>query len=172
MTVGKHTYGHEQIVLIQAAYADLIIGNFCSIGNNLTVYLGSDHRVDWISTFPFGHSAKQVFTSYDGHGHPRTRGNVVIENDVWTGLNASIMSGVHVGDGAVIAANAHVVKNVEPYTVVGGNPAHVIRKRFNDEIIAKLLYLQWWNLPDWQINEIAPLLCSSDFDKLFAKFNL
>jgi chloramphenicol O-acetyltransferase type B len=82
------------------------------------------------------------------------------------------MSGVTIGNGAVIANNAHVVKSVEPYTIVGGNPAKPIRKRFTDEEIAKLLKLKWWNMTDEEINEITPLLCSQNFGALFAKFNL
>jgi hypothetical protein len=77
------------------------------------------------------------------------------------------MSGITIGDGSVIAANSHVVKNVEPYSVVGGNPAKLIRKRFSDDIIDKLLDLKWWNLDDNIINEISPLLCSGDYENLF-----
>lgn len=172
MIVGRHTYGADGIHLIQSAYAELTIGAFCSIGNGLTVHLGSGHRVDWITTFPFGHAAKGTFTSFSGDGHPKVKGSVRIGNDVWTGLNATIMSGVIVGDGAVIAANAHVVKNVEPYSIVGGNPAKPIRKRFSDADIAKLLRLKWWDMSDVVINEIAPLLCSNDLTALFNRFGI
>lgn len=169
--VGKYTYGHELIREDQPNYADLIIGAFCSIGGGLTVF-STDHRLDWATTYPFGHVFQTTFSSFDGKGHPRTRGNVVIGNDVWIGNNATIMAGVHVGDGAVIAANAHVVKNVEPYAVVGGNPARLIRKRFSDSDISRLLKLQWWNMEDSVINEIAPLLCSSNLESLFTKFGI
>lgn len=171
MTVGKYTYGHDLIKQDQPKYGDLIIGAFCSIGAGLRV-LCCGHRVDWTTTYPFGHVFQSVFSSFDGRGHPSTKGSVVIGNDVWIGNDATIMSGVHVGDGAVIAANAHVVKDVEPYAVVGGNPARTIRKRFSDQDIARLLRLGWWNMSDNVINEIAPLLCSTDLEALFRRFNI
>ena len=77
------------------------------------------------------------------------------------------MSGVTIGDGAVIANNSHVVKNVEPYSLVGGNPAKFIKYRFSEDIIKKMLLLKWWDLPDEKINELSPLLCSNKFDELF-----
>jgi virginiamycin A acetyltransferase len=80
---------------------------------------------------------------FDGYGHPGTKGNVIIGNDVWIGSNVTIMSGVTIGDGAVIANNSHVVKNVEPYTLVGGNPAKLIKYRFSKEQIEKLLKIKW-----------------------------
>jgi serine acetyltransferase len=82
------------------------------------------------------------------------------------------MSGVKIGDGAVIASNSHIVKNVDPYTVVGGNPGELIKKRFSDEDIERLLKLKWWDMEDDIINEISPLLCSSNLEELFKMFNV
>lgn len=82
------------------------------------------------------------------------------------------MSGIKIGNGAVVANNSHVVKNVDDYCIVGGNPAKLIKKRFSDEEIKKLLKLEWWKLDDKIINEISPLLCSSNLDGLFKHFNI
>jgi acetyltransferase-like isoleucine patch superfamily enzyme len=93
--------------------AKLTVGNFCSIGNSVNIYLGGNHRTDWVTTYPFGHILQEKFDAFNGKGHPATKGDVVIGNDVWIGDNVTIMSGVTIGDGAVIANNSHVVKNVE-----------------------------------------------------------
>ena len=136
----------------------LRIGAFCSIASGVTVALGGNHRTDWITTFPFGH----VFVAELGGagivGHPRSRGDVVIGNDVWIGTNATILSGVTIGDGAVIAANATVVKDIGPYEIWGGNPATLIRKRFADEVVRALLALKWWDMPVDKLREAAPML--------------
>ena len=102
---------------------------------------------DHITTFPFGHIYKDVLGGDCITGHPSTNGDVVIGDDVWVAEGVTIMSGVSVGSGAILAANATVVNNVMPYEIVGGNPAKVIKKRFEAEIIDLLLKLQWWNLP-------------------------
>lgn len=172
MVVGKYTYGSEFIDLIKSPYTNynLYIGKFCSIGQGVTVYIGGDHRHDWITTYPFGHVNQNTFTKFNGDGHVKFKGDVVIGNDVWIGLNATIMRGVTIGDGAVIAANSHVVKDVAPYSIVGGNPANHIKYRFTEDKIQKLLNIKWWDLSDNEINELTPLLCSSDIDGLINKF--
>lgn len=93
-------------------------------------------------------------------GHPSTGGNVNIGNDVWIGHGVTLISGVSIGNGAVIAANSNVVKDVGDYEVVGGNPAQRIKSRFNENIIAKLIELKWWDLDCDQIKDITPFLCS------------
>lgn len=174
MKVGKYTYGTNNIKTFWEGNpphcASLNIGSFCSIADRIKIYLGGDHRIDRITTYPFGHIHNDIFNGFNGSGHPKTNGDVNIGNDVWIGADVTIMSGVTIGDGSVIAANSHVVKDVEPYSVVGGNPAKLIKKRFSDNIIDKLLDFKWWNLDDNKINEISPLLCSGDFDKLFSIF--
>ena len=173
MIVGKHTYGVDNIKLFwKPDNVSLKIGAFCSIGINIKVYLGGSHNVDWVTTFPFGHIHLDVFNNVNGYGHPKSKGDVIIGNDVWIAENVTIMSGVKIGDGAILANNSHVVKDVEPYTMVGGNPAKVIKKRFSDEVIEKLLILKWWEMDDKTINEITPLLCSPNLDELFNRFNL
>ena len=172
MQTGRHTYGHENISILYGEGGELTIGSFCSIAQGVTIYLGGNHRTDWISTYPFGHINQETFDESKGVGHPGSKGNVTIGNDVCISSNVVIMSGVTIGDGAVIVNNSHVVNDVEPYTIVGGNPAKPIRKRFSEESIEKLLTLKWWELEDEVINEISPLLCSPELNELFARFNM
>ena len=164
MSYGKHTYGRPTISW-ENENAKLIVGNFCSIAGGVKVYLGGNHRTDWITTYPFGHIHQHIFNKFDGSGHPSTKGNVIIGNDVWIGDNVTIMSGVNIGDGVVIANNSHVVKDIEPYSLVGGNPAKLIKYRFTQQQIEKLLEIKWWYWDDEKINNITPLICSNDIDK-------
>ena len=130
----------------------LIIGKFCMIASGVTFIMnGANHVTDAISTYPFAIFGGDWSKAMEGRDYP-TKGNTIIGNDVWIGYNATIMAGVQVGDGAIIAANATVVKDVAPYTIAGGNPAAVIKKRFSDEQIATLLKLQWWN---WSLEKIT-----------------
>ena len=163
MIVGDYTYGHQHIRLKSWGENTILkIGKFCSIADNVTVFLGGNHRVDWISTYPFGHINGDVFTTFNGYGHPSTNGNVIIGNDVWISSGVTIMSGIKIGDGAIIAANSHVVKNVEPYSLVGGNPAKLIRYRFPSEHIDALLNISWWNWDIRKINDELVTICSKD----------
>lgn len=149
--IGNYTYYSNLKV---SGSAKCIIGKFCSIAPDVRIFTGEEHNIDSITTYPFGHVHKDVF-KVDNPNHPITHGDVVIGNDVWIGYGATIMSGVNIGDGAVIAANSHVVKDVKPYTVVGGNPAKLIKKRFDDATIKRLLDMRWW---DKSINEIRELI--------------
>ena len=160
ITIGPYTYGFEFCRVFGHRGKSLSIGSFCSIARETKIFLGANHRTDWITTFPFGHQFIEEFGGPDTEGHPSSNGNVSIGNDVWIGYGATIMSGVTIGDGAVVAANAHVVKNVLPYEIVGGNPAQQIRFRFNQEIIALLLELRWWDLPIDTIKEYKKILCA------------
>jgi len=168
ITVGRFTYDMENISVVEYGEgASLKIGSFCSIASSVTIFLGGNHRLDWITTFPFGHVFQEELGGEDIKGHPATNGDVIIGNDVWIGRGATIMSGVTIGDGAVIAANAHVVKNVMAYEIVGGNPAKVIRNRFSNEIKALLLKLAWWDLPLDVIKTISKdLSVAPDIDGL------
>ena len=165
MSIGKYTYGTENLnIHYSDSGAKLIIGNFCSIAGNINIYLGGNHRTDWVTTYPFGHINQHIFNNFNGQGHPATKGDVVIGNDVWIGQNITIMSGVTIGDGAIIANNSHVVKNVEPYSIAGGNPAKFIKYRFTSEQIQKLLEIKWWNWDDEKINKFTTLLCNKNID--------
>lgn len=164
MQCGKHTYGNPKI-LWQNEDAKLIVGNFCSIASGVTIYLGGNHRSDWVTTYPFGHINQNIFNKFNGDGHPSTKGDVIIGNDVWVGSNVTIMSGVTIGDGAVVANNSHVVKNIEPYSLVGGNPAKFIKYRFSQEQIEQLLKIKWWDWEDDKINTFTPILCNNNIDE-------
>jgi len=168
MTVGKYTYGADSIELKQSG-ADLHIGKFCSIANGVKVYLGGNHKVDWITTWPFGDKHRDIFSKFQGC-HSFSKGSIFIGNDVWVGSNAVIMSGVKIGHGAVIAAHTVVTKDVPPYCVFAGNPGRIKKMRFSEEDIKFLLDLKWWDMSDEEINEISPILCSNNFDKLKEKY--
>ena len=165
MSYGKHTYGriHEHS---WGEGAVLKVGNFCSIAiHNVNAFVGGNHHTDWVTTFPFGHTSTDTFTTFNGVGHPTTKGDIIIGNDVWIGENTTIMSGVTIGDGAVIANSSHVVKNVEPYSIVGGNPARFIKYRFTPEQIEKLLQIKWWDWDDHKINKFTHQLCNNNIDE-------
>lgn len=173
-SIGRYSYIDGGNIEISSYGSDAVIeiGSFCSIAKGVKIFTGGDHRTDWITTYPFGHMNSHIFSGFSGQGHPATKGSVNIGNDVWIGANVTIMSGVNIGDGAVVANNSHVVKDVGSYTIVGGNPAKFIKKRFSDEVINKLMILKWWNLEDHEINQICHILCSNNFDDLFSRYNL
>lgn len=164
MSYGKYTYGNPNLYF-ENEKSRLIVGKFCSIADNVSVYLCGNHRIDWVTTYPFGHIYQNVFNNFNGSGHPATKGHVIVGNDVWIGANVTIMCGVKIGDGSVIANSSHVVKDVEPYSVIGGNPAKLIKYRFTQEQIKHLLNIQWWNWDDEKINKYTPVLCNDDIDK-------
>jgi virginiamycin A acetyltransferase len=113
---------------------------------------GANHKLDAISTYPFpafGHGWEKAM---DKLINLPTRGDTLIGNDVWIGYDALIMPGVKIGDGAIIAAKSVVTKDVPPYTVIGGNPAHSIKQRFSDKEVMQLLEIKWW---DWEIEKIT-----------------
>lgn len=166
LKVGRHTYGHEQIVVRHwGEPATLTIGSFCSIADRVTVYLGGNHRADWVTTYPFSEFTDRWVTARGIEGHPATNGDVTIGNDVWIGSNATILSGANVGHGAVIGANSCVTQDVEPYAIVAGNPARLVRHRFAPAVIEQLLQISWWDWSDEQIVENVPMLCDADVDR-------
>ena len=167
MEVGKYTYGSNHCRLFNSwdNCGKIKIGRFCSLGANISIYTGGNHRTDWVTTYPFGHVNRDVFNSFNGEGHPSTKGGVTIGNDVWIASNVTIMSGVTIGDGAVVANNSHVVKDVEPYSIVSGNPAKLIKYRFSKEQIDSLLKIEWWNWDDDRINKNIHLLCNPNIDE-------
>ena len=144
----------------------LIIGKFCQIASGAEFVMnGANHQMNCVSTFPF-------YTLEGWEQTPPTqndlpiKGDTIIGNDVWIGQNATILPGVHIGDGAIIGANSVVGSDVPPYTIVVGNPARAIRKRFDDELIEILEKLKWWNKSIEEINSLIPLLTSSNLDKV------
>lgn len=160
---------YDHIVHHYEFYGDkLIIGKFCAIAEGVTFIMnGANHCMKGITTYPFsifrGGWEKVTPTLND----LPFKGDTVIGNDVWIGQNVTIMPGVKVGDGVIIATNANVTKDVEPYSIIGGNPARLIRKRFSDEMIDLLLKLKWWNWNDKKIfDNLNKLVSVNDIESL------
>ncbi len=145
----------------------LIIGKFCAIAKGVEFIMnGANHRMQSVTTYPF---------SIMGHGWEKAtpnvsdlpfKGDTVIGNDVWIGQNATILPGVTVGDGAVIAANAVITRDVPAYHIAGGNPARILRARFDEDTIAFLLELKWWDWPKEKIFSNLEALCSADLERI------
>ena len=144
----------------------LIIGKFCMIASDVKFIMnGGNHLTSAISAFPFDIFGNGWENAMEHKSYPY-KGDIKIGNDVWIGYNATIMAGVSIGDGAIIATNATVVNDVKPYSIVGGNPAKEIKMRFTEEEVSKLLRLKWW---DWDINKITENiqnLTENNFEKL------
>lgn len=151
----------------------LVIGKFCSIATGATFMMGGTqgHNYNWIATYPLDF----LDDDFDGYqlvppkGH-QNKGDTIIGNDVWIGAEAMIMPGIQIADGAVIGARSLVTKNIGPYEIWGGNPAKLIKKRFNGQDIEKLLQIKWW---DWSLDQIKSkldLIRSSNVEALWHKF--
>ena len=147
----------------------LIIGKFCQIAAGVEFVMnGANHQMNAASTFPF-YTLEGWKMNPPAKSDMPFKGDTVIGNDVWIGQNATILPGVHIGDGAIIGANSVVGSDVEPYTIVVGNPAEAIRYRFDEELTKLLLEFKWWDKPSEEINELIPILTSSDLDKVKAE---
>ena len=168
ITVGDFTYiadsdFESHVTHLYEAIGDrLIIGKFCQIAAGVEFVMnGANHQMNAVSTYPF-------YTLEGWDAEPPSpadlplKGDTVVGCDVWIGQNAVILPGVHIGDGAIIGANSVVGSNVEPYTVVAGNPARILRKRFDDELIGLLLNFRWWDRSVEEINDLIPILTSGD----------
>ena len=162
---GVFTYAWSPRIKTWGEGAKCYIGNYCSIAGNVQIFLGGDHRVDWITTYPFAELMPAVYP--DIKGSPKSKGDVIIGNDVWIGNDAKIFSGVHIGDGAVIAGSAVVTHDVDPYEVVGGVPARHIKYRIPQDRIMDMLRLSWWHWPIEKVAEAIPVLQSGNLDALF-----
>lgn len=146
----------------------LLIGKFCSIACGAKfIFTSANHTLKSLSTYPFplffeewGLDKREVASAWDN------KGDIVIGNDVWIGYEAVVLSGVHIGDGAIIGARAVVTRDVPPYTIVGGVPATEIRKRFDEATINKLLQVRWWNLPFETINDLLPSIMNGEVKEL------
>jgi acetyltransferase-like isoleucine patch superfamily enzyme len=163
--IGAHSYGRPKVRFPDSG-CSLTIGRFCSIADKVEILLGGNHRTDWVSTYPFG-AFPEIWPGA-GQDFHASRGAVVIGSDVWLGSGAMILSGVTIGHGAVVAAQAVVTRDVPPYAIVGGNPAKIIRKRFDDERIAALLETAWWDLPEDRVARLVPLLQSGRIEDAVA----
>jgi chloramphenicol O-acetyltransferase type B len=176
--VGRYSYysgyyhGHgfddcARFLLPDEGADKLVIGSFCSIGSGAAFVMAGNqgHRNDWISTFPFFWMPEvPAFAGAENGFQPA--GDTVIGNDVWIGTEAIVMPGVTIGDGAVIGTRALVTRDVEPYAIVGGNPAKIIGKRFGEADIVRLLELRWWDWSDGELKQAMPILTSGDVSAL------
>ena len=179
IVVGRYSYysgyyhGHSfddcaRFLLPDEGADKLKIGSFCSIGSGAAFIMAGNqgHRHDWISTFPFFFMPEvDVFEGAEKGYKPS--GDTVIGNDVWIGSEAIIMPGVKIGHGAIIGTRALVTRDVQPYSIVGGNPARTIRPRFDEAAINMLLEMQWWNWPDDQLKGAMAILTSGDIEALY-----
>lgn len=147
----------------------LIIGKFCQIAAGVEFIMnGANHQMNAVSTYPF-----YIFGTWEQSAPDKTdlplKGDTIIDNDVWIGQNVTILPGVHIGDGVIIGANSVVGNNVEPYTIIAGNPAKEIRKRFDPELIEIMEKLKWWDKSIEEINSLIPILTCSDLNKVREK---
>lgn len=159
--VGRFTYGNPQCLLWDESER-ITIGQFCSIAVDVTIFGGGEHRTDWVTTFPLRIAFGDPLGGKDGH--PASKGETIIGDDVWLGYRAVILSGVSVGSGAVVGACAVVTSDVPPYSIVAGNPARIVKKRFSNKQIEELLSIRWWDWSMEEIHKLTPMLCSSDID--------
>lgn len=147
----------------------LLIGRFCQIAAGVEFVMnGANHQMNAVSTFPF-YTLEGWEMEPPAHSDLPLKGDTVIGNDVWIGQNAVILPGVRIGDGAIIGASSVVGSDVEPYTIVVGNPARPLRKRFDGELIDLLLRFRWWDRPIDEINGLIPLLTSSELERVRAE---
>lgn len=166
LVMGRGTYGQPLVATYPGDTARVTVGAFCSIALDVVLMDGGDHRTDWVSTYPF--RARYGLPGAFRDGHPTSKGDIAIGNDVWIGRGARIMSGVTVGDGAVIGAYSLVTRDVAPYAIVVGQPARELRRRFDERQIGALQRIAWWDWPLEKILDAVPELCSENVDEFIA----
>lgn len=161
--MGHRSYGTPTL---RGDISDVYVGKYCSIAQNVIADCGWHHRSDFITTYPLN-----VFFEKLKHitGHPKSKGDIKIGNDVWIGEGTIIMGGITIGDGAVVAAGSIITKDVIPYQIVGGCPAKHIKMRFAADQIASLLKIQWWDWDEEKITENGELLMQPDINKFIKK---
>lgn len=163
IAIGKYSYG-APVVRWWGEPADLSIGKYCSIADDVEIFLGGNHRTDWVSTYPFPVFSRTWPEAKDIAGHPSTRGDVRIGHDVWLGSGCAILSGVSIGHGAVVGCRAVVTRDVPDYAIVAGNPATVVRMRFQPDQVRRLLETAWWDWEPARVSKLLPLLLSGDIE--------
>lgn len=175
--VGEYTYyddpedpeGFERNVLYHFPFLGdrLVIGKFCALARGAKFIMnGANHRLTGFSTYPFGIFGSGWEQAIPGPDELPFKGDTVVGNDVWIGYDALVMPGVSIGHGSIVAARSVVTRDVSAYAVVGGNPARIIRMRFSDETIARLLDLAWWNWPVERITRHLREIVSADIEAL------
>lgn len=161
-TVVRYLYGDEFSLRNwqpQWSIDQLYIGDYVCIAAEVIIMLGGNHnhRADWFCLYPF---ADNYVQAYQG------KGNTIIKDGVWLGMRSMIMPGVTIGEGAIIAANSVVTKDVEPYSIVAGSPAKPVKKRFSDNVIQRILNLDVYSWSEEKFNHLKPYICSSDIAAL------
>jgi acetyltransferase-like isoleucine patch superfamily enzyme len=146
LAIGEHSYGNPSVVVYPGDKGEVRIGRYCSIADGTVFLPGGNHRLDWVSTYPL--RAVLGLPGALEDGHPASKGDIEIGNEVWIGNEVMVLSGVRVGHGAAIGARAVVTADVRPYSLVAGNPAREVRRRFDDRTIEALLRVAWWDWPD------------------------
>ena len=169
--VGPHSCGYPDVQLGAGEASNLIIGDYCSIADGVTIMLGNEHGTDWLTTYAFPLLWPQAKTI---QGHPASKGDVTIGNDVWIGTKTLVLSGTTIGDGAVIGAGSVVRGRIPPYAIAVGNPCRVVMHRFKPDDISALLALRWWDWPDDIVAQALPILLSDDVSGIvdFARTHL
>lgn len=177
ITVGDYTYyddvdGAENFESHVTHHYDflgdkLIIGKFCALAKGIEFIMnGANHRMNSVTSYPFNIMGGGWETYAPAMTDLPFKGDTVVGNDVWIGQNVTVLPGVHIGDGAIIAANSVVAKDIPPYCIAAGNPCNVIRRRFDEELIQYLLGLQWWNWDADKIFRNMSALCSGDLQQV------
>ena len=159
LKIGRHSYGSEFFIHWEGEDCHVEIARYCSIAQGVRFFAGQEHNTHWTTTYPFSHLPAEWPELRSITGHPASKGNIVVGNDVWIGFGALIRSGINIGNGAVIAMGAIVTRDVPPYAIVAGSPATLVRFRFSSDIIEQLNQLSWWNQSPEIIRKIAPKLC-------------
>jgi acetyltransferase-like isoleucine patch superfamily enzyme len=167
-SIGEWTYGRPSILDWKDG-TQLQIGRFCSIARDVMILVGGEHHLDWVSTYPF-HELWPDQQSNSENSSTRSKGNVIIENDVWIGARCTILSGVTIANGAVVGAGSVVTKSVPAYGIVAGNPARLIRFRFDEDIIRRLQAIRWWEWPEAEVRSAIPLLCSGKISEFLKTY--
>jgi len=162
VALGEHSYG----IIKKVWGGNISVGKYCSIAGNVSAVVLADHRTDWVSTYPF---KKKWALNYGERPLTTQDPDIIVENDVWIGMNAVLLEHTHICNGAVIGSHSVVAGEIPPYSIAVGNPARVVRKRFTDEQIEDLLKIAWWNWPDEKVLEYVPLLCNTDIDRFIKK---
>lgn len=163
--IGAYSYGSPKVRFPESG-ARLSIGRFGSIADGVEILLGGNHRLDWITTYPFPALPRLWPEAAGIPGSDTSRGDVSIGHDVWLGSQCMVLSGVTIGHGAAVAARAVVTRDVPPYAIVAGNPARIVRYRHSEPDIARLLAARWWMRPEAEIRRMLPVLLSGDIGTL------
>ena len=149
------------------------LGKYNSIGRDCNFFLHANHRADWVTTTSqlLGPVTPEIADMHMNMGHPTCKGDIHVGNDVWIGATSTIMSGITIGDGAIIGAGSTVTKDVPPFAIVAGNPGKIVKYRFTDDQIEKLLQISWWNWEENKIKENAMSMWSPNIDDFIKKFH-